>query len=684
MAKQPGYGDGSSLSDLVHAAHDEGVSSTLQGGRGLGEFLASIDKLQEQELELIVDQAIKLLEGFYVHLPMKRAMHAVDPLQRLRLLRRRIPQLTSEMAFHHEMTDIFTSLRDLHTNYILPNYFAQMVAFLPFRIEQCFVNGDRQYVVAQTVPGFSHPTFVPGVRLTYWNGIPIDRAVEIAASYHAGSNPAARRARGVDGLTRRAMNISPPPDEEWVTIGYEDLNNQPAELKVEWTIVGLPAEEEAAAPPPTLEVAAAFGLDLEGDTFRRINKMLFAQHVVAAKRKIDTVRQSARTAVAARAAASDGTESAPVDLVQVECEAASGAVQGTDSTMPDVFSARVVEVDGRKYGYVRIATFNVYNDVPFVNEFLRLIELPDMPPDGLIIDVRGNGGGLIYAGERLLQLLTPRTIEPCRLQFINTVANLELCRAVAGFKSWLPSLERAFETGAAFSAGFPITPPDRCNDIGQRYYGRVVLITDARCYSTTDIFAAGFQDHKIGTILGTDDNTGAGGANVWTLDLIRQFFQSGNVPSPLTPLPRNAGMRVAIRRTLRTGDEAGTELEGLGVKPDEVHPLTNNDILHGNVDLINRAARLIAKQDADSPGVSFRAAAKRQAVRIELELEARGVDHVDTFVNRRPRVSRNVMSGPFTIMLPEGTEFVLPGTPVTVEIRGYRADQLVCSRRLTA
>ena len=62
--------------------------------------------------------------------------------------------------------------------------------------------------------------------------------------------------------------------------------------------------------------------------------------------------------------------------------------------------------------------------------------------------------------------------------------------------------------------------------------GPVVLITDARCYSTTDIFAAGFQDHKVGTILGTDNNTGAGGANVWTLELIRQYFQSGGMTAP--------------------------------------------------------------------------------------------------------------------------------------------------------
>ena len=61
--------------------------------------------------------------------------------------------------------------------------------------------------------------------------------------------------------------------------------------------------------------------------------------------------------------------------------------------------------------------------------------------------------------------------------------------------------------GATFSLAFPITPEDDANAIGQIYTGPVVLVTDARCYSATDIFAAGFQDHSIGTVLGVDDNT---------------------------------------------------------------------------------------------------------------------------------------------------------------------------------
>ena len=131
---------------------------------------------------------------------------------------------------------------------------------------------------------------------------------------------------------------------------------------------------------------------------------------------------------------------------------------------------------------------------------------------------------------------------------------------------------------------------DECNAIGQRYFGPVVLITNALCYSTTDIFVAGFKDHGIGTILGADENTGAGGANVWTHALIRRVLRSGrqsrnaSLRARLRPLPKDAGLRVALRRTLRVRDHADTELEGLGVEPDDFHRMTRNDLLHHNSD----------------------------------------------------------------------------------------------------
>ncbi|HEX9311545.1 MAG TPA: hypothetical protein VGA30_01800, partial [Actinomycetota bacterium] len=58
--------------------------------------LSGSDRLQ------IVNSFIALLGGLYTHLPLKRAMYAIDPLQRLRLLARRAADM-EESAFHHEL-----------------------------------------------------------------------------------------------------------------------------------------------------------------------------------------------------------------------------------------------------------------------------------------------------------------------------------------------------------------------------------------------------------------------------------------------------------------------------------------------------------------------------------------------------------------------------------------------------
>ncbi len=632
-----------SLSDLIAAA-DDSVRGVLSGARGLHEFLDTIDGLDHDARVDIVEQAICLLEGFYAHLPLKRAMHAVEPIQRLKLLKRRLHMLESEVQFHHEMTTIFTSLRDLHTNYILPSYFADAVAFLPFRVKPCYDGDKRLYIVSELVAGMSDPHFVPGVQLTYWNAIPIDRAVEIAASYHAGSNPAARHARGVDMLTTRAMNLWPPPDEEWVIVGYLDANNQPREVHVEWTVVNLPEEPESAAASPAM--AEFMGMDLEGDSRRRLTTLLYSPGTAAAKRRIDE---------AAAAMGDDG----------------QSAVNGLESLLPKVLSAGVVSRNGQTFGYLRIRTFNVDDEI-FVHEVIRLLELPDFPKTGLILDVRGNGGGLIWAGERLLQLFTPRRIEPTRAQLIATPLAVQLSDADPLLAAWKPSMARAFETGAAYSAAFPITDPERCNDIGQRYYGPVVLLTDARCYSTTDMFAVGFLDHDIGQIIGLDATTGAGGANVWTHELVRQHCLAAGVQTPLAQMAAGVGMRVAIRRTLRVGPEAGTEIEDLGAPSDIIHPPTRDDVLNNDKDLLDRACLVLS----EAPTHGLAVTAVRNGASVTLDIAVSGIDRLDVFVNGRPNRSEDVAT--------PATQLSVPAPAgATLQIDGLLQGRLVAMRSLT-
>src|SRR5258705_9394845 len=182
-----------------------------------------------------------------------------------------------------------------------------------------------------------------------------------------------------------------------------------------------------------------------------------------------------------------------------------------------------------------------------------------LPQRGLIVDVRGNPGGSITAAERLLQVLTPRSIDPERLHFINSPLTLKLCDSDPSLAPWKASIRESVETGATYSHGFPLDSAEAYNRLGQQYYGGIVLVTDALCYSATDIFAAGFQDHEIGVILGVDETTGAGGANVWEYFQIAPLL--GDTERFPSELPAQASFRFAVRRVARVGNNSGVLLE---------------------------------------------------------------------------------------------------------------------------
>ncbi|MCP4220266.1 MAG: peptidase S41, partial [bacterium] len=179
-------------------------------------------------------------------LPLKQAMHAVSPVQRLKLLKYHNAGL-DKRTFHDRMLSIFTGLRDLHTNYILPNPWRRMVVFLPFLIED-FYEGEgeskeRKYMVSKIAESFtpSAPSFKVGATITHWNGIPIARAVAVNANRNAGSNTHARQARGVERMTIRPLKMSLLPDEEWVEITYLD-GKLPCKAIFEWRITPPPKE----------------------------------------------------------------------------------------------------------------------------------------------------------------------------------------------------------------------------------------------------------------------------------------------------------------------------------------------------------------------------------------------------------------------------------------------------------
>ena len=587
----------------------------------LSRFLKEVQErrgLTREERLRILDQIILLLEMNYVHLPLKRAMHAIDPIQRLKLLKYRLEtkrKMEDEMQFHKRLLEIFASLRDIHTRYLLPTPFRRAVAFLPFLVEQYFDtdrkgNQVEKFLVSRVATKqfrterasrSEAAAFKPGVELLYWNGVPIRRAIEINGEIQSGSNLDARFARGLDSLTIRPLRFSLPPDEEWVDITFRDLKNRTRTIRQHWLVY-----HTTAVPPPKNSRNKRSSVDVQKTKINQVRRDLFAPRDVP----------------------SEGGYSR-VFYAQVR-------------------TVRLKKLGTQKVGYVRLYDFEVGPHGPFVEEFKRVITAEGFPQDGLIIDVRGNPGGRIRAGERLLQLFTPRRIKPELFEFINTPLNLEICQTAPkgiDLERWADSISEAVVTGATYSMGFPLTSEESCNDIGQVYHGPVLLITDALSYSTTDMFAAGFQDNEVGEILGTSDNTGAGGANVWDYgDFMRNARKVSK--TPFKPLPRDTALRIAIRRSIRVGQREGRPLEELGITPNRRYYMTKRDLVGRNEDLITEAVRILRAKPIYSLSVKP-VAGKRRTFEIASTSKIRGPDSH----RKISRLDISVSGWPYTSLL---------------------------------
>ena len=682
------------------------------GDKTLRLFRESVEgTLTQQDRILIVAQAIQMLDNFYVHRPLKEAIHAVRPIQRLRVLQRHLQQATDipvgeqdELTFHNTLTQIFNSVRDLHTGYQLPRPYRDYIAYLPFEVASFYEDGQRRYLVTRVMPGytFALAEFGPGAELLYWNGMAIERAIRANADQTAGGNEAARHARGVSALTLRPMNTALPPDADFVDLEFvprgADANDPAAHrpMRQQWfvryaptTVGGVAAVASApamvagagsgaATPPMTatpsaITFAAQSSVDLGRESAARSSDLIFTEPPSTAPPNIaagsaSTVRNLGLAAALGLDTAADAVREARQlifestalrelqranigdELVGIRGSASPESVDDTGTgaeitvKVPwnAAFRVRTFNINGATYGHIHIRTFYVEDADGFVQEFIRLLE--QMPESGLILDVRGNGGGNIRAAERLLQTLVAAEIEPERMQFIVTPGTLDLCRnnpasSQIPLHLWRPSLEEAVETASIYSHAFPLTCKESCNAIGQRYYGPKVLIVDGNCYSATDIFTAGFQDHRIGQILGVSTNTGAGGANVWEHWLLHEALPSG---WGLKPLPNQAGMRVAIRQCLRVGPRAGALLEDFGVVPDEVHLPTREDVMEGDRMLLTRAAELLAAQSTRSIKVTIGGPDTANPGLRQISITTHGLKRLDFFVDDRPQASRDL------------------------------------------
>jgi len=604
------------LSDYLRApAPRRARRAAAQGARpalpGAGERV-----LDGGERLRILDTLTKVFGGAYCHLPQKRAAYAIDPVQALLLLRGRAVEL-SDGEFHLAVTSIVTGLRDAHPRYSGPKVMQGAVAALPFLVEQYGTHDDPTFVVSKlSAPELVHDKeFKKGVALTSWNGVPFARAVDMYADRETGGRPDARRARALESLTFRALEYGPPPDELWVSIGYRSSRGASREVRMNWRVV-VPGLARSAQ--PGLGASRFIAADPAAEQVRRAKKLMFSGELWKAE---------ASGAAVARAR----------DWIP--------------TPMHDALAAREVEHRAvGELGYLRIWSFDVPDDDAFIAEVVRLLDL--LPGTGLILDLRGNPGGLIWAAERLLQLFTPNRIAPTRFSLLATPLTRAMARSAFNrleLEPWLPSLEAAISTGDAYSQPLPLTDPVWCNDIGQRYGGPVVCVVDPNTYSSGDLFAAGFVDNEIGPLVCVGEATGAGGANVWTHHDVRQALSGTEFE--LSDLPSDVGYTLAVRRAVRSLAADGVPIEDLGVAG--IHyAMTSTDLLRSNEDLVVFCGGLLAGADRTSMKVTVQNAA--------VTVTTAGLDELEVYVDERAQGTRMISDGAVELARPKAAamEFV--------------------------
>ncbi len=512
----------------------------------------------------------------------------------------------TDLEFHATLRDTFADLQDGHTCYRLPAPCCGLVASLGFLLERCWDGATPIWVASHVSAALigKRSQLVAGAEITRWNGMPIAVAVAHNADREWGSNPPARLARGVESMTQRSLVGSAIPDEDWIELEFT-VDGTSHVARLHWRIPFAeslllnPMSDDEPPRPVHSERAALRRIDERAKLVQEVKKALFT---------------------------------------------APGPATVEMTLSPDLRARRITTPSGT-CGHLRIYNFDPEDPEAFFAEYRRLLD--EMPDNGLIVDIRGNPGGDPLLAERMLQCLTPRPIRSEPVQFVNTEQTAALCRAMPpffGFADFAPSIDEALTTGAQYSRAIPAFPAAQLNDVGQLYHGPVVLITDALCYSSADTFAAGFQDHEIGVVLGVDANTGAGGADVFSLSQLLTMWRG----SPIEPLSLGADVSVALRRCLRVGPHEGKLLEDLGVVPDLTHRSTKRDLLEHNADLLAFAAGLLAKQKPRRLAVS---ASTKDGGR-ELKVTVQNLTSVDVYVNDRPVTSTSVAPGKNRIMLP--------------------------------
>lgn len=520
----------------------------------------------DDEKQILADQAYLIADQMYVHRELKTKAFgaAIDPVERLLVIKQTAKSMTPEQL-NDAISRVFQDQRDLHFNFYRPAPISNWALWLPASFAFVTVGNTPRVVVATVsnsikaeVPALAQVHM--GDRLLSYDGMDVEDALKAAGELGGGANDDAWRSRAIERLSVRSISQQAIPTEDTIALSFERHNGEQYTVELPWLAYKLAATSGGASMADSAEKSAEF-TDATND-FQVLFNKLFRRYPIS------------------------HTPSPGLH-----------GLNNVDETADKTIFKGIVTTSSGRFGFLRLDSFVPSLSTAGAIALIRSILLQDFADtDGLIIDVRDNGGGIVMYADMLVQLFSPQNVQPGQMRILATPLN-ELVFNVGnlGAKTvWSKAIQDARTLNHPFSQPLNITSDNLANYLGQSWFKSVAILTNANCYSACDLFAASMQDHEAAVIIGEDHTTGAGGANVMKHSQFLKIMDDKNEVTDLEALPFGQEIRVSWRQAIRSGKHAGELIENAGVASDIIIPRVEQDLYHDEAFLMERVGAALA------------------------------------------------------------------------------------------
>ncbi|KZN61923.1 hypothetical protein N473_20490 [Pseudoalteromonas luteoviolacea CPMOR-1] len=527
----------------------------------------------QQEKQLVVEQARIFLEDLYVHQYAKDIYYGISPTGHVNAVSE-IYKVIDELdtlntdQLHARLTKIFKAQRDLHLVYLHPQPVRSYASYLPFEFDKTLdVLGHSEVRVSnlfENLLPYVTDSRLPevGDKVISYNGKPIHQVVEDNLYVGYGSNEDAGFIRALTTITRKGHAVSLVPKSNDVTIEFlSHVTGETYTTTIPW-ITRLPATASATNSASNANVA---------HLFEESTNIEAAQH----------------------------------QLIKSELDTDSGSPFVTNPTTDPQVSWAIREVDGQQVGYIKLARFRVVNEIDdALKQLSELLTDELAQTDALVFDVRNNPGGLITYSDRLVQLFSAKPVIPTKLKFLNTQLNYDILHKTI-FSTFGPHWQKVLAdvngTNARYTDTTSYITVAQNNEFGQSYYKPVGIWSDARTYSSGDVFTCSIQDNGVAKVYGEHKRTGAGGANV-----VRHSVFNRYIGAPyFKALPHDQEMTVSWRQMVRHGHNKNAIIEDFGCVADKHVPQTLESIKDSSLGNFETIARDLLSEAPNRSTVRF-------------------------------------------------------------------------------